>query len=202
MTPTLTTLEDFEPLFDELWLALGPKDRADYPQRMEVYHRHLRDIRLQSLRVGVARTIQAARMKVLPPVGEIRTQALEHSASLNRAMSHLAKDRAPLPATHCPCQCGGRRWHKVLRDRESGAVREYTAENVRNARMSSEVTAPANFVALLDQLVGEPMLRTFIACKKAPMNPEPSHSHYLGLGDDGCPIYDPDRPAPVHKEAA
>lgn len=201
MSDTLTTVDAFEPLFDELWLALGPKERTDYAEKLRVYHRHLRDLRVDALRIGITRTIQGARLKVLPSVGEIRAHALEHAAGMQRAMRHVRSEAPDVPHTHCACRCGGRRWHKVLRDPATAAVRTYPADTARGALVPEHLRTP-RFTALLEGLAGQPMLRTFVACRKAGVDPEPAHEHYLGLDADGCPVYDPDRRAAAQQEAA
>lgn len=196
---TLTPFDAFEAIFDELWLALGPKERGDYTQRARVYHKHLRDIHAVSLRVGVERCIQAARIKALPAPGEVRARALEHAAELTRAVSHRAeRDLEPVSATHCPCRCGGRRWYRVLRDPATKAVRHYPDDLAAQvAQAFGDLGRAPDFRRTADALAGEPMLRAHLACKRVPgstVDAEP-RSGYLGQHDDGCPVYDPDAPA-------
>lgn len=190
---TFTPFDAFEPIFDELWLALGPKERGDYVQRAHVYHKHLRDLHAVSIRAGVERCIQAARIKALPAPGEIRARALEHAAELHRALDHRAeRDLPPVPATHCPCRCGGRRWYRVLRDPATGAVRTYPSDLVAQVSEKLGPVVPM-FRDALAGLAGEPMLRAHVTCKRHPqavVDPEP-HRGYLGLHDDGCPVFDP-----------
>ncbi len=201
MSATLTNLTDFESLFDELWLALGPKERGDYAEKMAVYHKALRDIRAASLRAAIERCIQQSRMRALPAPGEIRARALEHHLEMQSAMRNVRDDRPPVPHTHCECRCGGKRWHRVLRDQTTNAVRCYPADIVARTEetFSDDQDAralPDSFRRTIAALAGEPMLRTHVHCKKhlgAQVDREPPMSSYLGLGDDGCPVYDPDR---------
>jgi hypothetical protein len=203
---TLTPLDAFEALFDELWLALGPKERTDYTQRLTVYHKALRDIRVDSLRIGVERCIQSSRMRALPAPGEIRARALEHDAEMRNAMDIRGRTERPaIPATRCQCGCGGRRWHKVLRDRETNAVRTYPTDVAEQAKLPELTTYATTFRRTLDALVGEPMLRTFVHCKRVPsrhVDAEPTTACYLGLDAEGCPVYDPDRREPRQEVAA
>lgn len=204
MTDTLTSPEDFALIFDELWLALGPKDRVDYGEKMGVYHRALRDIRAVSLRAAIERCIQSARIRALPAPGEIRARALEHHQELQSAMRHLKPDLPPVPHTHCECRCGGRRWHRVLRDRETNEVRCFPEDIAAQATVPDLALHAATFRKALETLAGQPMLRTHVHCKRhgaAQVDREPPQSAYLGLHADGCPVYDPDRRS-VRQEAA
>lgn len=204
MTDTLTSPEDFALIFDELWLALGPKDRVDYAEKMGVYHRALRDIRAVSLRAAIERCIQSARIRALPAPGEIRARALEHHQELQSAIRHRQPELPPVPHTHCECRCGGRRWHRVLRDRATNEVR-YFPEDVAAQAMAPDLALhAATFRKTLDTLAGDPMLRTHVHCKRHPgadVDREPAQRHFLGMAEDGCPIYDPDRRT-VRQEAA
>lgn len=205
MSDTLTNFADFEPLFDELWLALGPKERADYGEKMAVYHKALRDIRAVSLRAGIERCIQSARIRALPAPGEIRARALEHHQELQAATRHLKPDLPPVPHTHCECRCGGRRWHRVLRDRETNAVRYFPEDVAAQATVPDLVLHAVTFRKALEGLAGEPMLRTHVHCKRhgaAQVDREPPHSAFLGLAEDGCPVYDPDRRSARQEAAA
>lgn len=204
MTDTLTTLEAFAPLFSELWLALGPKERQEFDERLAVYHRALRDIRVLSLRVAVERCIQRARARILPPPGEIRALALEHHAEIQQALRHRDGDLPQVPHTHCECRCGGRRWHRVLRDRDTNEVRRFPADVAAQATVPDLALHAATFRKALEALAGDPMLRTHVHCKRhafAQVDREPPQSAYLGLAEDGCPVYDPDRRT-AHQEAA
>jgi hypothetical protein len=196
MSETLTTLDQFGEIFEELWLALGPKERHDFAQKMAVYHKALRDIRAQSLRAAVERCVQAARMRALPAPGEIRARALEHHQELQSALRHRQPDLPAVPHTHCECRCGGRRWYRVLRDRTTGEVRTYPADIAAQAMTPDLALHAATFRKALEALAGEPILRAHVHCKRHPgaqVDREPSQPHYLGLAEDGCPVYDPDR---------
>ena len=205
MSDTLTNFTDFEPLFDELWLALGPKERSDYGEKMAVYHKALRDIRAVSLRAAIERCIQSARIRALPAPGEIRARALEHHQELQSATRHVKQDLPPVPHTHCECRCGGRRWYRVLRDRETNAIRCYPADIAAQAMTPDLALHAATFRKALDALAGEPMLRTHVHCKRhsmAQVDREPPQATYLGLHQDGCPVYDPDRRSVRQEQAA
>lgn len=206
MSETLTTIDQFEEVFEELWLALGPKDRGDdYAPKMAVYHKALRDLRVQSLRAGVERCVQTARIRALPAPGEIRARALEHHQELQSALRHREPDLPPVPHTHCECRCGGRRWYRVLRDRETNAVRNYPADIAAQAMVPDLALHAATFRKALEKLAGEPMLRTHVHCKRhafAQVDREPPQSAYLGLAEDGCPVYDPDRRSARQEAAA
>lgn len=205
MTATLTPYDAFEPLFDELWLATGPKERTDYAERSKVYHKALRDIHAASLRAGIERCIQASRIRSLPTPGEIRARALEHASEMQRAIAHRAdRDLPAVPFTHCECRCGGRRWHRVLRDPVTREVRHFPAEIATQAALPEQRTMPRTFHVALEALAGEPMLRTHVTCKRHPgavVDAEPRHG-YVGLHEDGCPVYDPDAPAARAQAAA
>ncbi|MBA3852916.1 MAG: hypothetical protein C0503_00795 [Gemmatimonas sp.] len=205
MTDTLTSADDFAPMFHELWLALGPKERTDFDEKLAVYHHALRDIRAVSLRAAIERCIKAARIRALPAPGEIRARALEHHQELQSALKHRAPDLPPVPHTHCECRCGGRRWYRVMRDRATNAVREYPADIAAQTMAPDLALHAATFRKALEALAGEPMLRTHVHCKRHPftqVDREPSQAHYLGLSADGCPVYDPDRRSASHEAAA
>lgn len=195
MNATLTTITDFEPLFDELWLALGPKERGDYAEKLAVYHKAVRDIRGTSLRAGIERCIQSSRMRALPAPGEIRARALEHHVEMQSVLNRTRDDRPPVPATHCECRCGGRRWHRVLRDLATNAIRCYPADILERTEQQHGALRIDSFRREIAKLAGEPMVRTHVHCKKVPnaqVDREP-FSGLLGFAEDGCPVYDPDR---------
>lgn len=198
MSATLTPYDAFEPIFDELWLATGPKERTDYAERSKVYHKALRDIHAVSLRAGIERCIQASRIRSLPTPGDIRARALEHSAEMQRAIAHRAdRDLPAVPFTHCECRCGGRRWHRVLRDPVTRQIRTFPQDIADQAKLPEDLAVPRGFRAALEALAGEPMLRTHLECKRHPgavVDAQP-RSGYVGLHEDGCPVYDPDAPA-------
>ena len=84
------------------------------------------------------------------------------------------------------------------------------AVNVRGPMIMVQAVLPdmtlhaAAFKRELDSLANEPMLRAHVHCRRhagAQVDREPPQSLYLGLHQDGCPVYDPDRRS-VRQEAA
>lgn len=199
MKATLTPLDVFEPMFDKLWLALGPKDRGDYADRTKVYHEVLRDLPPSALRVGFEKVTEETTMRALPAPGLIRRHAAEHERGVQSALNARARQAVEQDPSRCECGCGGRRWYEVLRDPVSKTVRYYPADVARQAASTLGATRAPGLQDALEALAGEPMLRTHRTCRRIPARPidaPPRGADPIGTIDntaDGCPIYDPHR---------
>lgn len=195
---------DFKPLFEELWVALGPANRAEYDRKAAVYHNALKDIPIGSLEVAVERCIRNASTRLLPAPGALRMLANTHLAEISSALNARAKETLPdVPLTHCACRCGGRRWYEVLRDRVTGEVRRYPADIATQAVPAAAAAGAPGYRAELEALAGQPMLRVHVSCKRIPSavrDPEPRHG-YIGL-EQGSPVFDPNAPPRTRPQEA
>lgn len=201
--PTLTPYEAFEPLFDRLWLALGPATRHEYQPKSEEYHDALRDLRVDSLRHAIEHLRDTTQVKVLPTPGAIRALAVQHEAALRDA---IGRDAPPTPQAvdpnRCACGCGGKRWYELLLDAD-GRPRRFPADIATQGVSVAQAERVPGFREALAALGGEPMLRQHLTCVRDPKRPVDSakHLHMWGTHEDGTAVYAV-RPRPAKAVAA
>ncbi len=201
--PTLTPFEAFEPLFDRLWLALGPAQRAEYQPKCEEYHDALRDLRVDSIRHAVEHLRDTTQVKVLPTPGALRQLAVQREAALREASAQAAPAvTAPYDPSKCECGCGGKRWYELLLDAQ-GKPRRFAADIAVQGVSVAQAERVPGFREALAALAGEPMLRQHLTCARDPRKPIDSARalHLWGTHEDGTPVYAV-RPRPAGKAVA
>lgn len=186
--PTLTPLDAWEPLFDALWLALGPQDRSTYAERCKVYHATVKGCSIAAARVAVDRAISTSQTRMLPAPGLLLSYAMEHESALRSARP--AKPVVEHGAHECECGCGGKRWYQLLLD-DAGKPRKFPADIAEKVAVPGAALRAPGFLEALSAQAGEPMLRQHLTCARDPKKPVDSAArlHFWGKHEDGTPVY-------------